>query len=74
MRQILGNYFFMNNNEQAEELLLKVTIVDEEEEILNINDQAGELLATFEMFERNGCEGNNMVKKSSLTAYFHSYL
>ena len=45
---------------------MKVTIVGEEEEILNINDQAGELLATFEMFERNGCEGNNMVKKSSL--------
>ena len=47
-------------------LLLKVTIVDEEEEILNINDQAGELLATFEMFERNGCEGNNMVKSHRL--------
>ena len=39
---------------------------------LNNGDQAGELLAAFEMFERNGCEGNNMVKKSLMTAYLLS--
>ena len=34
--------------------------------IITSTEQAGELLATFEMFESSGCEGNNLVESSSI--------
>ena len=59
LRRFLKNYLSLFDDD-ADDVV--DDDVDDDDVVDDVDvEQAGELLATFEMFEWSGCEGNNLV-------------